>query len=290
MKNTLILFFLIAIANSIYSQDLIVTNDGDSINCKITNVKHDNIYFTFKHKDEIRSTLLPVSNVKEHQVGFYQVSEVPEGKIVGYKSYPHFRVALSGGYSYMTAKVSESVPSDFKQYIKELKSGYHFDGDITYYFTEILGAGVKYSMFGSSNRIDNIWVEDIYGNTNYGHMSDDLKISFIAPMFSSRFLSRDKKNAFVMSAALGYMGYVNNKVVVDNYKMTGSTLGMALDFGYDIGLSENLSLGFKLSLISGTLFQYDLNDGKTTERIKLEQGEYEGLSRIDLSIGLRFNK
>ena len=290
MKNTLILLLLIAISGSIYSQDLIVTNDGDSINCKITNVKHDNIYFTFKHKDEIRSTLLPVSGVKEHKTGFYQTSEVPEGKIAGYKSYPHFRVALSGGYSYMTAKVSDKVPSDFKQYIKELKSGYHFDGDITYYFTEILGAGVKYSMFGSSNRIDDIWVKDIYGNTKYGHMSDDLKISFIAPMFSSRFLSRDKKNAFVMSAALGYMGYSNNGVAIDEYKMTGSTLGMALDFGYDIGLSDNLSLGFKLSLISGTLFEYDISNGKTTERVILEAGEYEGLNRIDLSIGLRFNK
>ena len=291
MKNTLFLFILIAIANSIYSQDLIVTNDGDSINCKITKVKTDNIYFTFKHKDEIRSTLLPVSNVKNHQFNFYQVSEVPKEKVVGYENYQRFRIAVNGGYSYQTAKVAETVPSDLKNYVKELKSGYHFGGDITYYFSEMYGMGGKCFIFKSSNSIDNIYLEEINtGNRTYGKMSDDLTISFIGPMFSTRILNQDKKNAFIMNLSLGYMGYSNNKVIIDKYKMTGSTMGMALDFGYDIGLSENLSLGFQLSFISGTLFKYKWNDGKTTETIKLEKGEYEGLNRFDFSVGLRFNK
>ena len=121
MRNILIIALLILIANTIYSQDLIVTNDGDSINCKITKVKTDNIYFTFKHKDEIRSTLLPKSSVKTHQFQYYQTSEVPKEKVVGYENYQHFRLAVNGGYSYQTAKVAENVPSDFKDYIKELK-------------------------------------------------------------------------------------------------------------------------------------------------------------------------
>ena len=150
MRNILIIALLILIANTIYSQDLIVTNDGDSINCKITKVKTDNIYFTFKHKDEIRSTLLPKSSVKTHQFQYYQTSEVPKEKVVGYENYQHFRLAVNGGYSYQTAKVAENVPSDFKDYIKELKSGYHFGGDLTYYFTEPLGFGIKYYLFKSS--------------------------------------------------------------------------------------------------------------------------------------------
>ena len=72
--------------------------------------------------------------------------------------------------------------------------------------------------------------------------------------------------------------------------MTGSTLGISFDIGYDIGLSENLSLGFQLSVLSGTLFEYDWNDGSTTETINLEEGEYESLNRIDFSVGLRFGK
>jgi len=290
MKNIFIIALLIFISSSIYSQDLIVTNEGDSINCKITKVKIDIIYFTFKHKDEIRSTLLPMSGIQTHQFNYFQTSEVPKDKVVGYENYQHFRIAINGGFSYQTAKVAESVPSDFKNYIKELKSGYHFGGDLTYYFTEPLGFGIKYYLFKSSNSMDNIYVEDINGNRTYGKMSDDLTISFIGPTFSTRLLNHNKSNAFLMNVSLGYMGYSNDKVIIDKYKMSGSTMGLSFDIGYDIGLSENLSLGFQISFLTGTLFEYDWNDGTKTETIKLEKGEYESLNRIDFSVGLRFSK
>ena len=93
-----------------------------------------------------------------------------------------------------------------------------------------------------------------------------------------------------MNLSLGYMGYSNDKVIIDKYKMTGSTMGLSFDVGYDIGLSENLSLGFQISFLTGTLFEYDWNDGRKTETIKLEKGEYESLNRIDFSVGLRFSK
>jgi len=290
MRKLLILAVLIFVSNSIFSQDLIVTNEGDSINCKITKVKTDNIYFTFKHKDEIRSTLLPISSIKTYQFDYFQTSEVPKDKVVGYENYQHFRIALNGGYSYQTAKVAESVPSDFKDYISELKSGYHFGGDLTYYFTEPLGFGFKYYLLKSSNSLDNIYLEDTDGNRTYGKMSDDLTISFVGPTFSTRFLSHNKKNALLMNLSLGYIGYSNDKIIIDEYKMTGSTMGLSFDIGYDIGLSENLSLGFQISFLSGTLFEYDWNDGSKTETIDLEEGEYESLNRIDFSVGLRFSK
>ena len=215
---------------------------------------------------------------------------MPKDKVVGYENYQHFRIAINGGFSYQTAKVAESVPSDFKNYIKELKSGYHFGGDLTYYFTEPLGFGIKYYLFKSSNSMDNIYVEDINGNRTYGKMSDDLTISFIGPTFSTRLLNHNKSNAFLMNVSLGYMGYSNDKVIIDKYKMSGSTMGLSFDIGYDIGLSENLSLGFQISFLTGTLFEYDWNDGTKTETIKLEKGEYESLNRIDFSVGLRFSK
>ena len=285
-----ILLLIVFASSSIlaFSQDLIVRDLGDSINCKITKVKKENIYFTFKHKDEIRSTLLPVSQVKTYQYGFYNYSEVPEDKIVGYKNYEHFRIAVNGGYSYQLARVAKSVPTDFKDYIKGLKSGYHWGGDITYYFSEPLGIGLKYYQFHASNSIDNIYVDDLNGNRSYGRMSDDLRVTFIGPMFSTRLLNGDKSKAFLMNLSIGYIGYQNDKIIIDPFKMTGSTLGMTYDFGYDISLSKNLMLGFQVSLISGTLSKYDWNDGTTTQTVKLETDQYESLHRIDLSVGLRF--
>ena len=292
MKKIVTLLSLVVFFGSIgFSQDLIVTNEGDSINCKITKVKTDAIYFTFKYKEEIRNTLLPVSKIKHHQFGYYQTSEVPEEKIVGYENYKHFRIAFNGGFSYMTAKISKDTPSDFKDYTRELKSGHHFGLDAIYYFTEPLGLGFKYCLFKSKNSVDNIYMTDINGNTRYGKMSDDLSITFFGPAFSTRLLNSDKTNAFLIGISIGYIGYRNDFVLIDDYEMTGSTAGFVYEMGYDIGLSEKVSLGFQFTLIGGNLSKYELSDGISTQTIKLDSDEDEliSTSHIDFSIGLRFN-
>jgi hypothetical protein len=290
MKKIYILLAVIALSAHAFSQDLIVTDEGDSINCKISKVQPGNIYFTFMHQDEARSTLLPFTKVKYYEFRYYRQGEVSKDKIVGYAGYQRLRIAINGGYSYNPAKVNKNVQPDFKDYVKELRSGYHYGGDITYFFEEQMGFGFKYYLFKSNNSLDNIYVEDMEGERRYGKMKDDIKVSFIGPSFSGRFLNRDKSNALILSAALGYMGYTDNKLIVDPYKMTGSTLGTALDIGYDIGLSKNTSIGFQLSLISGYLAEYRWDDGITKETIELEEGDYESLYRIDFSVGLRFGK
>lgn len=284
---TLLSLFSVSLS---YSQDLIVTIDGDSINCKITKLNAENIFFTFKHGDEIRNTLLPTSKVAHHQIDYYIISDVPKEKLESYKDYPQFRIALSGGLSYMTGKISDKVPSDFRDYIKELKSGYHFGGEASFFFSESLGFGAKYSVFKSSHNLNNIYVEDVDGNITYGKMSDAIKISFIGPSFSVRVLNHNKMNALIFSMAIGYLDYVNDKVLIESFKMTGNTVGFGVDIGYDIGLSENLALGLQVSLLTGTLSEYEFNDGTNKQTIKLDDGEYENVSRFDLSVGLRFIK
>ena len=121
-------------------------------------------------------------------------------------------------------------------------------------------------------------------------MSEEIAVSFIGPSFSTRLMSHNKRNAFLMNMSFGYIGYTNDVVVIDDYTLTGNTLGFAFDVGYDIGIAENLMLGFKFSVISGTLFEYDVHDGGNTTTIELEKGEYEGLGRIDFSVGLRYTR
>jgi hypothetical protein len=289
MKKLFVIVALLHLTGTLFSQDLIVTNEGDSINCRITKIKMNKIYYAFMFKNEVRNIMRPISGIKTYKFEYYQTSEVPKEIVTGIQDYNKFRVAVNVGYSYQTAKVAESVPSDFKDYINELKSGYHLGVDATYFFSETLGFGLKYSRFLTSNSINNIYVTDEEGFTRTGKMSDDLTISFFGPTFSSRLLNHDKTNAFLMSVAIGYLSYSNDKVIIDNFKMTSNTMGLSIDMGYDIGLSENLSLGVQISYLMATLTQFELDDGHTKQTIELEEGEYEGLNRIDLSVGLRFN-
>ena len=51
-----------------------------------------------------------------------------------------------------------------------------------------------------------------------------------------------------MNLGIGYMGYKNDGLVNDNYfTAKGGTLGLCLDFEYDIRLAKELALGFQVS-------------------------------------------
>jgi len=93
----LFVFVAFLFISNLQAQDLIVTNSGDSINCKIIETTKDYVYFTFKHDTEIRNTLLPVNQITSQQKNYFSVSGVPEN--YPYKDiFPHFRIAVDGGW------------------------------------------------------------------------------------------------------------------------------------------------------------------------------------------------
>ena len=289
MKRIFFLLCLIAIINSMSAQDLVVTSDGDSINCKITKVEKHHIYFTFKYNEEIRNTLFAIADIKNYQYNFYSTNEVPGGMVLKNKDYSRIRFGIQGGYSYLTAPVSESVPPDFRDYIRKLKSGFHVGLDFTYYFTEMIGIGIKSSIFNSSNSMDNIYVVDFNGIMVYGKMKDNIINLFLGPDFSLRILGKNKKNsAFVFHFSLGYMRYHIDKILITPYKLTGNTIGMSCDIGYDIVLSKNIALGLQVSGMLGALSKYTISNGIQSQVVHFNKGEYESLNRLDFSIGLRF--
>ncbi len=267
------------------SKDLVVTDTGDSILCKITEIDSVNIYFTFEKNDVTRNTMLPLSKVKDYQKSYLTTTKKVEPLVNN--NYSRLRLAVNGGYSYRVAKISDDTPSDFESYMKDLKSGYHYGADLTYFYKESYGIGIMYNAFRSSNSMD-IYGYDFYNNLQYGKMSDDITISFIAPSFTIRTL--DKRNAFLMDFAIGYIRYVDEAVLFDPYKITGNTVGFSFGLGYDIGLSESFGLGFKVGIIAGSLTEYNINNGTNTQKVELDEESYENLTRIDLSVGLRLYK
>lgn len=280
-----ILSFLILSSWSAKAQDLIVTAEGDSLNCKITKVQNDYIYFTFQHNDEIRNTLLALNQVKTFQYKYFSSPEIPVNMVNRAANSPKLRLSLNTGWSYRINKLSDDIPSNLKEYSKGLKSGFHYGADITGFVSEQLGFGLRYIGFNSKNSINNIHVSGI---GQVGTMSDNITIKFIGPMAVSQIVSHDKKNAFLIGIGIGYMGYRNNSVVDTPLTIRGSTVGFSWDVGYDIGLSDKLALGFQISYLSGKLSKLDVKSGSYSQTIELEEGNYEGLARLDFSIGLRF--
>ncbi|WP_199117237.1 outer membrane beta-barrel protein [Pedobacter sp. ASV28] len=275
MKITLTTIAALILSLTTQAQDLIVTTKNDSINCKVTKIKADHIYFTYVHKGEVRHTLMPLSQVRHRQNDYYATSVIPlDAKAI--HKYTKFRIAVHGGYSQMVAKTASSVPNNLKSYIDELKSGSHFGAEASYFFSESWGAGLNFSLFNTSNVSNSLM------------RSDDLSVTFIGPNVSTRYSSPNEKHTFLLGLALGYLGYHNNVVETSSYKLTGSTFGSTLAFMYDLRLSKSLALGAQFSYIAGSLTSLTASNGTTSITHKLEKEEYESLNRIDLSLGLRF--
>ncbi|WP_319503610.1 hypothetical protein [uncultured Draconibacterium sp.] len=257
-----------------FSQDLIVTAKGDSLNCKITKERDDFIYFTFKYDEEIRNTLLPHSEIKVFAYDFWEAPELLESDVKKQPGYQVLRFALNAGYGHRTAPLPDNIPGNLTSYYKDLKSGFAVEGHISGFTSEFLGFGLKYNWYTSSASSD-----------QYGE--EKVSISFIGPSVSTRFLSRDKNSAFVSSLIMGRMGYAD-KMYNGHTRLEGSTFGMGWDLGYDFNIAKNVALGFQLSLLAGTLTKVSLTNGMTTTEIDLEDDEMEGLGRIDFSVGVRF--
>ena len=288
------LVFLFGIGR-LYAQDLIVTNNGDSLNCKITKIKNKEISFTYKHLGKITSTRLRLDEVKVCQFKYFEVPEVPVELILAKQIYPRIRIAAHGGYAYRTAEIEhyfdvmfnlECSSTDLTDYVKKLKHGFNYGFDVSYYFNRYCGIGIGYNAFQSKNKLENfeIVIDPDWPNS-YGEMNDNIRVDFVGAFFNSRFLHAKDKNALWLGLGIGYINYCDKgRMLSTNLTVEGGNVGLCGNLGYDISISKNLAIGFQFSYIFGkpTIgYSYTLYQG--TVDVK------ENLSRIDLSAGLRFN-
>lgn len=193
-----------------------------------------------------------------------------------------FILSLEGGYSRRTAEISEETPLPLKEHMRNIKNGYNIGGDLSVFFSKSIGAGLKFSMFKASDECEYLHRQRV---------QDDYTIPVIGPMLTMRFPFANKKHCWLMNLSLGYMGYENNgELDEQKYHIKGRTLFAALDYGYDYWFATNWGVGFKFSIITGTLSRYTLDDEIQKQEIKLDKDHKEGLGRINLSVGIRFGK
>ncbi|MGV8091371.1 MAG: outer membrane beta-barrel protein [Mangrovibacterium sp.] len=292
MKRLYFVLFLSLLFIGGYAQDLLITNTNDSINCKITAEKSNLVYFNFMHQGEFRKTLLAKRNVKQIVYNYFDEAIVEPQEVKRAENFNRFRVSLNGGIGYRTARNPDDLPDFLDNYADGLKWGGCFSADAGYFINESIGLGLKYNYFGSSNSMQNVTMDVNYdGYPETGAMSDNINISFVGPMVSSMVYSGNRKNAFFFNLALGYLHYLDKGELIGyDVKMKGSTVGFVGDIGYQIGLSDALSLAFTCSYTIGTLSKMKIELGDASYTVKPEDDKKENLGRIELTVGLVFHR
>ncbi len=282
MKKIFTFLLFLTTAEFIYGQDLIITNKGDSLNCKITKIKPDYIYFTFKYDNSIRNTFLPVNDVVNYKKDFYSNPAFNLSENIKQEDFDKFEIGFTGGLSFLTAKLSDQIDPQLRSYARELKSGYHYGGNLGIFWSETVGAGAKYSVFNSKNeRSFNIDNEVL-------RVKDNITIQFIAPGVVTRLYSANKKTKFSSGIYIGYLSYRNDANVNGDFIIKSNMFGAGFDFGLDLPLSKKLLFVLGTSFTGGSFKEFTIkNVGFSNQEMSQTSEQAENISRIDLSAGLK---
>jgi len=287
MKKIRIAVIVIAFGMQLNAQDLIVTSKNDSINAKITKIKRGMIHFRFMKAKELRKTLLPLSEVEAYEKGFYDSAEIPKdietrAEFVGKR----FHIGTNAGFAFRTAKVRDLRDDRLMDHRSNLKSGFNWGLDAYYFIKETLAFGIKFNSFKSKGVLEDVLVFTRTGDS-LAMLNSKVAIDFIGPSLVTRLVSANKKNALLLSSSIGYISYKTEDVIgFGRFTSKGGSIGVTLDIGYDFGITDYMSFGILTSWTVGALNKLEINNGFSTDTVDLE--EPEGLSRINISGGLRF--
>ena len=263
-----------------FSQDLIVTLENDSITCKITQITSDNIYFTFLVGDGIKKNILPKEMVKSYHYGYYTDSKKE-------KDFSTYRIALQGGFSYLLEKIDPDLEQVWIDLNKKLKKGFNATAAISYYFTPYIGVGLNGSFFSSKASMTGLyWIlEDGTQGENFD-LTEKIKFYYIAPHFAGRLPVMDNKGTVIMNASVGFAYYHDKVLMSTTFDVKKPTIASGIDIGYDFNIGESFAIGVMASFL---ICVFKIEEALVQNKVmKLEEPVKNNMSRIDLTIGLRF--
>lgn len=297
MKRNIFCSFLLicffCLTTTVFSQDKIITKSNDSIECRITRVTDKTIFFDLSTKGIISSGKISRNLVSDY---IYSVPLIPIDEQTGNIPFNRFRIGINAGIGYITGSSKEAEKemtgmgmnvSKVKSYYKDLKLGNIANAEATYYFSEKFGAGVKYRFYENSASIEDFVDPQDGVNVYYTTFKENIYVNYVAGAFYYEEFSRSRKLKVDVGLSIGYTMYRDEATTLSNFLLTGKTLGLDCNLGFEYFIRPQFSLYADFATFASTLTKVDYDDGAVKETIKLDKDRNENLSRIDLSIGVK---
>ncbi len=290
-KNKIIRIFLsiivltIIFCNGTFAQDLIITDTGDSIPCKITKSTEKYIYFNFIKDNEIRKRVLRTQQINDLHYNYFPDEQIPttDAKI---RSDERFGMKLYAGGAYLLQE-DEGSNSFETDYLNGLRLGYDWGIEANYVLPKYIYIALEYNQFSSSNSANNVIVTFNDGTTAVGTISDNIRIQYAGLGGGIRLEAYD--NYFSMFVSMGYVHYRNKSEWIERkFITTGNTVGLKAGISYDIMLQPAIFMGINVSTFAATLVSVTLDDGTTSDKIKLSSDEYIDISNMGISLSFKF--
>ncbi len=293
INRSALFFFFLLITCRLLGQDLIVTEKGDSLNCQISSVESDGIYFKRIVEGKTQRWYAKKDTLIDISRGFF-ITEGSTGKQKSGKDFQKYRIGLMGGGSLQTGRYTANIYNFTRSgaYLDKLQWGYTIGAEGSYFFTENIGIGLRYHFFHASNFAKDVTLSDpdSVSFSITGDLQDQIYVNFIGPEFILRISSPKHKTRYNTTFAFGLLTYKNKSILKTPATLTGTSVGMNLGFGPEFLLGKNMALGIELSLVMGSITSYKQDDGSKTTTVSLRNRNAISLTRIDLTVGLKWCK
>ncbi|MDR0437396.1 MAG: outer membrane beta-barrel protein [Bacteroidales bacterium] len=268
MKKFVILLVFSIAKLPIFTQDLIITTNDDTIHCHI--IKIDDISVDYQIvKNGIRETsTLPRRFVADYYIADRnQEGFVPTSIMWSAQPFSRFRWSFAPGYAYRLGKDVGSGYSQIDKMYGRLRNSFFWETELQYFFNRGNGIALNISGIHSSVSEHNVFLPE-YGFAS--HLKLKQQIIYIGPAWATRF----EADKFLWSGniSLGPIFYAET-LMPDNRsaKMTATSLGMSFGIGGEYKLSPDWAIGMKIGYTLGSTSNYKLNGQtfKTEEPVSL---------------------
>lgn len=214
---------------------------------------------------------------KDRDEAMGQPEEVrTEERDTGMQSLPRWSFGLNGGYGYRLFRSGRITSRHQQNYIRDVKSGFAFGGDIAWFPWQHVGFGVRYEMYRSDARNDS-------------SLRENVTIQHLSGALIHRALLKNGQTAVLTSLLLGYQPY-ENKSIVGTQALTFS--GKTMNWGVSVGMEQPLGPKFALNLtgtaMMGAIYRLNRKTEIGTATLHLSKDDSVDLSRFSLTLGFRF--
>jgi hypothetical protein len=289
----LVVFIFFLFQNEMNAQDKIITNSSDTISCKISRVTGKTIFFK-------RNSLASVEKIQRGDVKTWIINETrirEANKIFEEYQNGSWRFSFDGGVGHRIASTKESKQNFINQgfpanqadsYFKQIKTGVKASAQVHYMLGQKFGLGIDYQFHHSQANITGAFDPGDTYTLLYGKLSDDVFTNYTGiSLYYQEWLNPKYKLYYQISMGLS-MFREENLTLYTPALITGKAFGGNTEIGFEYFLKKNVAVAVNACLFQSTMSKIKVNNGFRTEEYKLEKEQREGLSRIDLGLGLKF--
>lgn len=219
--------------SSLKAQDLLVTIQQDTLNCKIVKLTDDFYPVEFKWDDTLMSGTIHQDSVLYYRKNIFR--SLDDDRLRPWYSTVSLDINVGGGRQFGQLRVGLTEDFKPKKGSPSDRNVFYAGADLAVYLNALTGYGLKYhyrSMLG--------------GN---------IQQNYIGPMISFRFWDDKRKNYWIMNCSIGYGRMAHNNAMIkigtkepEPVNLTANSLAGDIAVGYNLKLSRNFSSNFKLSL------------------------------------------